>query len=273
MKNENGETTKRTATIIGTPPAFIVKMFTEAVCGHYSDLPEVTLRWGAKSGAGAHYAAYGQTGREIVVGDTVEDLGSGWCEIVLIHELSHWVAEATGEALDSNHHRGVGNHNCNSSADGHCVGFWRTYFGEVAPKLMKNVTWKQILTSEFSYKPRNAYKVARELNIKEAKAAYKNRSVYPRQSNNHHRAKVGRTITSKTELEWRLNHGYTVKPNHVDSEATYCDRKEDYIHWVYEIAINLGAFTEDEWVDHLHRLENPQVIGWDGIIRIPARRS
>ena len=121
---------------------------------------------------------------------------------ILLHEAAHAVSTINRTAKG---HRSSGQKD--GSCDGHCTGFYETMFGEVVPKFKpKSMTWRYILGMEFSYKPRNAYKVARRMGISGAKKAYKERRTTAIRYREYwdEWAKNGNWATTKREIEYRV---------------------------------------------------------------------
>jgi hypothetical protein len=94
-----------------------------------------------------------------------------YCRYVMLHEAAHVIARWNGKAKGWKSSGEVG-----GSCDGHCTGFYETLFGEVLPRFKpRYVPWKLVLQSEYQYKPRNAFKVAKQLKVPGAKSAWKQR--------------------------------------------------------------------------------------------------
>jgi hypothetical protein len=92
-------------------------------------------------------------------------------EEVILHEVAHVIAGWNGKAKGRQSSGEIG-----GSHDGHCTGFYRTLFDEVVPRFKsKKLTWRYVLLREYEYKPRNAYKVAKELQLPGYKKAWRDR--------------------------------------------------------------------------------------------------
>jgi hypothetical protein len=155
-------------------------------------------------------------------------------EYVLLHELAHASAHMTGKAQGYSSKGTSG-----GSSTGHCVGFYETLFGHTFKTFgTGKVSWAHLLKREMDYMPRNAYKVAKQLKIKGAKAAYQNRNTPGTRwtAKMKFNAAHNYMIRGKSELRFRMQNRHVV--NHLNCPIELWQRAG--------LELNIDKFWDEE---------------------------